>query len=71
MTTKYVIAKFGVLFAGVLSVHNVAKVVFTLDLVLVQADKIVLGKFEGNSKQDMKGVQDLCVKQLFSGGGCP
>jgi len=43
-------------------VLHVAKVIFTLDLVLVAASEIVLGKFKGNGKQNMEGVQDLGMK---------
>ena len=62
MTTDYEFAEFGVLFGGVFIVLHVAKVIFTLDLVFVAAGEIVLGKLEGNGKQDVEGVQDLGMK---------
>ena len=66
MTTNDEFTKFSVLFGGELVVLHVAKVVFTLDLVLVTAGEVVLRKFEGNSKQDVERVQDLGVEGLFS-----
>ena len=62
MATSDEFAKFGVLFGGEPVVLHVAKVIFTLDLVLVTTGEIVLWKFEGDGEQDVKGVQDLGVK---------
>jgi hypothetical protein len=64
VTAKYVFSKLGVFLGGIFSVHYVAKLIFALDLVLVDAGKIVFGKFEGDSKQDVERIQDLCMKRL-------
>ena len=61
MTTNDEFTNSGELFGGVLAVHHVAKVVFSLDLVLVAAGEMVLGKLEGDHKQDMEWIQDLGV----------
>jgi len=62
MTTNDNFSKFGVLFGGVLVVLHIAKMVFTLDLILVAAGEIALGKLEGDGKQDVEGIQDLGVE---------
>ena len=62
MTTNDEFTNSGELFRGILAVFHVAKVVFALSLVLVTTGEIVLGKLEGNRKQDMKGIQDFGVE---------
>ena len=62
MTTNDEFTDSGELFGGVLAIFHVAKVVFALDLVLVAAGEIVLGKLEGDRKQDVEGIQDLGVE---------
>jgi len=62
MTTEDELAKIFVLFGGILAVLHIAKVIFTLDRVLVATGEIVLRKLEGDGKQGVEGVQDLGVK---------
>ena len=59
MTANDEFTKSRVLFGCELVVLHIAKVVFTLDLVLVAACEIILGKLEGDCKQDVEGIQDL------------
>ena len=49
-------ADIGVFFWGVLAVLHIAKVIFTLDLVLVAGGEIVLRKLEGDGEQDVERV---------------
>ena len=62
MTGNDEFPKFDVLFGGIPVVLHIAKVVFALDLVLVAAREIILGKLEGDGKQDVEGIQDLGVE---------
>ena len=59
MTAGYGFAKLSELLGGVFSVHHVAQVILTPDLVLMNACKIVLRKLEGDGKQNVERIQDL------------
>ena len=63
MTTNDEFTDSGELFGDVLdALHDVVKVALALDLVLVATGGKVLGKLEGDRKQDMEGIQDLSVE---------
>ena len=56
VTTSDKFPKFCVFFWGVLAVLHIAKVIFTLDLVLVAGSEVVFWKLESDGKQDVEGV---------------
>lgn len=56
------LSNLGVFLRSVLAVLHVAEVVLALDLVLMDVGEVVLRKLEGDRKEGVQVVEDLCVQ---------